>query len=373
MNKVVITSLTIILGLMVLASACKPKAAPAPPAPAAAPAAKAAPPGWDKVVEGARKEGKLTIYSTFSVPGFQTGFNKAVKDKFGIEIEWVVNPGAVNAEKLRVEQAAGKPVGDIYHGGYGATIPLVEAGFLVDYRPPIIDMEPGVWVRDLFPYVKEYVATHQPPIHPLVVNTKLLKPEEYPKRYTDLLDPKWKGKMNIHDPTIMGIGSAQFMMMMEKEGIGYWEKMAKQELRLIRSYAESIRRVAVGEDYLTLLALPSMVEEYLAQGASIKPLAMEDTNFQTIYGMHLMKNAPNTNAAKVVINYLLSKEGQEFVYLLGEKPIRKDVPFKGHPLLVEATNNMKVVWFVTLERIAKMRGEVVGDSGAAAKALGKPR
>lgn len=372
MNKVVIMSLTIILGLILLASACAPKAAPAPK-PAATPAAAPAPPGWDKVVADARKEGKLTIYSTFSVPGFQQAFNKAVQDKFGIQIEWVVNPGAVNAEKLRVEQTAGKPVGDIYHGGYGATVPLLEGGYLVNYRPPIIDMEPSVWTMDMFPYVKEFVATHQPPIHPLLVNTKLLKPEDSPKRYTDLLDSKWKGKMSLHDPTIMGIGSAQFMMMTEKEGIQYWEKMSKQELKLIRSYAESVRRVAVGEDYLTMLALPSMTEEYLTQGASIKPLAMQDTTFQTIYGMHLMKNAPNTNAAKVVINYLLSKEGQEFVYLLGESPMRKDVQYKGNPLLVEATKNIKQNWFITLERIAKMRSEVVGDGGLAAKTLGKPQ
>lgn len=368
MKKAVIVSLSIILGLVLLASACKPKAAPAP-APAAAPA----PSGWDKVVAEARKEGKLTIYSTFSVPSFQTAFNKAVQDKYGIQIEWVVNAGAVNAEKLRVEQTAGKPMGDIYHGGYGATIPLLEAGYLVDFRPPIIDMEPGVWTVDMFPYVKEYVATHQPPIHPLVVNTRLVKPEDYPKRYTDLLDPKWKGKMNMHDPSIMGIGSSQFMMMEEKESLQYWEKMAQQQLRLIRSYAENIRRVAVGEDYLTLLALPSMTEEYLAQGASIKPLAMQDTTFVNIYGMHLMKNAPNTNAAKVVINFLLSKEGQEFVSLLGEHSVRKDVPFKGHPLMAEAVNNIKVTWFPTTERIAKMRAEVVGDGGKAAKTLGKPQ
>ena len=100
----------------------------------------------------------------------------------------------------------------------------------------------------------------------ILVNTKLVPPADEPKSWTDLLDPKWTGKILADDPRALGGGFNAFVAQNDKFGVDFLKKLAEQKLTFSRDLRESERRVARGEfpvyapflfnDYSTLRGLP---------------------------------------------------------------------------------------------------------------------
>lgn len=275
---------------------------------------------WKKIVDAGKKEGKIVAGGPPTAV-LRQKYKETFEQRFGIELELVSAPGPQNAGRAAAEFKAGVRYFDVLHGGSGTLEPLLYENMLApfsDYMilPEIKDPRQW-WGGHLW---EDNVKTHRfiysfsadfstPPFY----NTDLVKPGEI-SSYDDLLGPKWKGKIGFFDPRVPSAGQGLWGFLMKIKGKEYLQKLAGQNLFISRDGKQLADGLAKGTLAVALGESQRFVEPYIKAGLAIKPLmslkeGMSGSNgFGTVA---VMKNAPHPNAAKVYINWLLGKEGQE--------------------------------------------------------------
>ncbi len=160
-----------------------------------------------------------------------------------------------------------------------------------------------------------------------LVNTKLVKPEEEPKVWADLLSPRWKGKMITDDPSIPGLGSQAFARLLAMGGMDYARKLAALEPKISRDKREQIDSVIKGDYHINFFAYAMYAVDAIEKGAPVKMVKVKEGYPPGGFSLAVIKNAPHPNAAKLFINWLMSREGQ-LVYSkgMGQASNRTDVP-----------------------------------------------
>lgn len=310
--------------LIACAPASAPAAAPREVAPAAAPRP-AAPVAvvepwkatWEKTLEEAKKEGKVVVYGT---PGAEVraAMSTAFRAKFGIPAEFVTGRGGEIAERMVTEHRVGLRLADIYTGGITSALTLDKpAGVFAPLEPTLILPEvtdPKMWVEGGVPWVDEdkmIIGFLRYVVPPLAINTELIKPDEI-KSYRDLLQPKWKGKMSLQDPTAPGTGTVWFGVVgLYAVNYDYIRELAKQEPVITLDRRLQIEWVAKGKYPVAIAPHSQTLTEFMKAGAPIKWLTPQEGTHTTTGGggLALITGAPHPNAAKLFINWLLGKEG----------------------------------------------------------------
>jgi iron(III) transport system substrate-binding protein len=164
-------------------------------------------------------------------------------------------------------------------------------------------------------------------------NPKLVNAKEF-KSYKDLLDPKWKGKLVMDDPRRAGPGQATFTFfyLHPDLGVDFIRGLGKQQITILKDYAQEIDAVGQGR-YPVLIGAADFVA--VARAKQGIPIAIVDTRQLKEGGdvspangcLALFNKAPHPNAARIYINWLLSKEGQTvFARANGYVSARLDVP-----------------------------------------------
>jgi iron(III) transport system substrate-binding protein len=295
----------------------------------------AAPPPTEatpELIEAARKEGKISYYSALEL-NVAERLGKAFEAKY---------PGI----SVRVERSGAERIFQRIAQEQGSGINAVDVANSTD-PAHYLDWKSKDW---LAPYVPDDVAKHFPTdqvdpdglyatscgwIETIGYNTNLVKAEDAPKGYLDLLDPKWQGKIVKAHPGYSGaIMTATFVLSREL-GWSFFERLAQQKVLQVQSAADPPKKLLLGEravmadgnDYnLLLLKEQGKPVEvvYAAQGA---PLIIVPSG--------VFKNAPNPNAARLFQCYCFTLDCQQFIADLGlrsmhalvkEKPGRK--PFR---------------------------------------------
>jgi iron(III) transport system substrate-binding protein len=303
---------------------------PAMPLRAAAPAAEAVTPA---LIEAARKEGKVVYY---------TSIDLALAEKIGKAFE-AKYPGIT----VRVERTGAERVFQRIGQEYASNIHAVDVVNSSDAAHFI------AWKRDgiLQPYVPEDVAKFYPDAHKdpdglfasfrvglsvIGYNTDLVKAQEAPKSFADLLDPKWSGKMVKAHPGYSGnVMSATFELTRDI-GWDYLEKLAKQKIMQVQSSTDPPKKLALGEravmvdgnEYNALILKESGKPVEVVYPTEGTPMAVGPNG--------MFKAAPNPNAARLFQSFCFTAECQQLVIDVGalrsvhpgakEKPGRK--PFK---------------------------------------------
>jgi len=290
---------------------------------------------WDKAVEAAKKEGKVVV----SVPAsaeLRKGLEEGFKRRFGIEVESVAARGAAVVRKIVEEARAGVRYFDIHIGGSESVVTgLLPEGILEPVEPWLILPEVKdpkqwwgghIWVDNAKRYVYGFQAYQTVT---LWYNSDLMKAEEV-LSFDDLLNPKLKGKIGFLDPRTPGSGASMWSYLREIKGEEFLKKLVAQKLVLSRDQRLLAENLAKGKINLVVGVTYYSLLPFFKAGLPVKPLSSTPREGLYVSGgsghLTIIKNPPNPNAAKLFVNWLLSKEGQEiFSKSLGQATRRLDV------------------------------------------------
>lgn len=285
------------VGLVLLAALLS-----APALSAAAPAGA----GLQAVVDGAKKEGTLKLYapSTLGPKGAQL-LQEGIKKKYGVDVNITYTSSGsmtLDVSKVVTEMAAGsRPTWDTMLVTDAHYIPLVQNDFLehVDYGALGIDPKAVLYDGAAVAFATQFVAP--------AYNTKLVKPADLPKKWEDLLDPKWKGKIGINTATHHWGRLAQVWG--DEKTTKYVRAMAEQKIVRGR-LPEVYTRLQLGEVAIAATMTDSYVDEAKEKGAPIGFIEAVDPIIATHYLAAPLKGAEHRNAALLLVTFLVTPEGQ---------------------------------------------------------------
>lgn len=163
------------------------------------------------------------------------------------------------------------------------------------------------------------------------VNNKKLKPEEYPKSWKDLADPKWKGKISSARADSSGSSFQQLATVLLAYGDKGWEIYNGILANMVLSDSSgAVPRFVNDGEALVGLTLEDNALEYVRAGGNVAIVYPEDGTSTVADGIAMVKGAPNPETAKIFLDWLLSKPVQEFVVKeIGRRPVRGDVEATG--------------------------------------------
>jgi iron(III) transport system substrate-binding protein len=301
---------------------------------------------WDATHRAAEKEGRLIIYGPPGVD--QQKLYTEVFQRAFPKIKVNYTPGRMSEviSRIMAEQRAGMRQADLVLGGTDTLLgTLKEKGFLQPIRPVLIlpeILDTAAWFKGKLWFAdkedKFIPMWRAVPYTAACVNSNLVKPNEL-KSYWDLLQPKWKGKIVSQD---LRVGSARNQMytLYSRKDLGpeYLKRLyGEMDVTTSRNLPQIADWLAGGKfaiaiggvdcDDLAIKGLPVVpihLEGVAAVGAGTDPASW-------------LASSPDTNAVKVFLNWILSREGQtQFQKLTRENSLRVDIPKEGivHPFSI---------------------------------------
>jgi iron(III) transport system substrate-binding protein len=281
-----------------------PVRAEAPPAEAITP----------QLIDAAKKEGKVVWYTSIDLAVAEK-ISAAFKEKFG-------------GIEVRVERTGAERVFQRIGQEYASNVHAVDVANSSDASHLLAWKRQGM----LLPYVPEDVAKYYKPEHrdadgtyagfratlcPMAYNTKLVKPEDAPRSYHDLLDPKWKSKIVKAHPGYSGTILTATFEMERNIGWEFFEQLAKQNIMQVQSSTDPPKKLSLGER--SVMADGNEYNIFLLKEAG-RPVdtiyPAEGTPF--VVGPNgIFKAAPNPNAAKLFQNYCFTPEAQTMIIEIG--------------------------------------------------------
>lgn len=308
---------------------------------------------WEQTLEAAKKEGQVSLYmcSTCSATNqYEKILAEFAKDYPGIKIVTVAGSGTQLTARETAERRAEKYLADIHSGGANGAFNVLHKGKMLDPIKSLLVLPETVdeskWYggkhqyidpegKHIFAYLAS-VSTAQ-----LYYNSQLVKPGEF-KSYWDVVNPKWKGKIVTLDPSNTGLGATmQFFYHHPELGPDFIRKLfGEMGVTYSRDYRQMVDWLAQGKFALCIGCKET--DKAKAQGLPIDDfdtsLWKEGASFSAGGGtLSFFNKAPHPNAAKVFVNWFLSRKGQIALQKYGnpEDPPnsrRIDIPKDGVPM-----------------------------------------
>jgi len=261
------------------------------------------------LIDAAKKEGQVNYYTSTDLPVAEK-VAKAFEAKY---------PGiAVHVERSGAERVFQR-IGQEYSSNIHA-VDVVNSSDAAHFI---------VWKRDgiLLPYVPEdvvrYPAEHRDVdgqfasfrvwLSIIAYNTNLVKPEEAPKSFADLLDPKWKGKIVKAHPGYSGTIMTATYQMQRDLGWSYFEQLAKQNIMQVQSSADPPKKLDLGERAVMADGNEYNIFELKERGRPLEPVYATEGSPLIIGPNGVFKSSPNPNAAKLFQAFCLGREAQQLI------------------------------------------------------------
>ena len=278
----------------------------ATPARAAAPPPQAITP---ELIDAAKKEGKVILYSAMDLP-IGEKLAKAFEAAYPAITVQVERSGSERLfQRIDQEFGSGIHAADIVNSSDASHfIAWKKNGWMMPFVPEDVAKHFAESYRDpdgMYAVTRLWLSS-------IAYNTNLVKPEDAPKGFADLLDPKWAGKMVKGHPAYSGtIMTATFQTVREL-GWGYYEKLAKQRVMQVQSSTDPPKKLSLGERAIMADGNEYNVVLLKEAGHPVEPVYPAEGT-PTISGpTGIFASAPHPNAAKLFQIWLHTRETQQF-------------------------------------------------------------
>ena len=275
-------------------------------------------------IAAAKKEGTLTVYTTIAEKDWPA-LVKPFETRYGIKVTvWRAGTADVLHRAIQ-ETAARKYDVDVVHIGSPEMEALAREQVLLPITSPAQnDLQPGS-----VPAHRQWAATLLS-VWVQAYNTKLIKKEDLPKAYKDLLNPKWKGKLGLEGKDEDWFASVVDVMGGGETGLKFFRDLASINGVSIREGHTLLNNMVIsGEMPLALNVYNYMPEQAKKKGAPIDWFALEPAIARS-NGVGVARHAPHPNAARLFYDYLL-EEGQQYFVSMDYVPSNTKAasPLKG--------------------------------------------
>jgi iron(III) transport system substrate-binding protein len=292
---------------------------------------------WEKIVEAAKREGKVVAAIPPS-PELRKGMEIAFTRRYGIGVEFVPARGGAIIRRMVDEAKAGVHYFDAHIGGTESIItgllpekvlePLEPYFILPEVRDPKQWWGGHFWVDSTKRFVYPFVAYQTVS---LWQNPNETKGFEF-RSFDDLLNSRFEGKIGISDPRTPGSGNSMWSHMLSVKGEEYLKRLVAQKLYVARDLRLLGENLTKGKVAITVGIGYSELLPFIKAGLPVTPLPVPKEGVYATGGyghVTILKNSPHPNATKVFVNWLLGKDGQEiFSRAMGVGTRRLDVDTK---------------------------------------------
>lgn len=214
---------------------------------------------------------------------------------------------------------------DVLLGGGGLLEPLLDANLVVSYQSPqrqavsaVLNDSQGFWSGY---YINPYVLGY---------STTLVKEEEIPKSYDELLEPRWKGNRIAIDGTAHGLLRGLTAAWGEEKAVAYLRRLAGQQPVMARASITAVDSLHTGNVAMVIARAP-VIQGYKKKLQSPIDWVSLDPVAAQIDAVMLSAQARSPNAARLFIDFVLSKEGQSTLASIQQIPVRRDMEPRSKP------------------------------------------
>ena len=270
------------------------------------------------LAERAKTEREVTFYSSLQASDSEP-FTRAFNKRYPfIKVNTYRISGQKQVIRIQTEMNAGQHMVDVTNGSSAQAFAIKKVGALDPYHSP---------QREFFSTLHKDKEGYFTPtyINPVVLgyNTKLLKRNEVPRSYQELLEPKWKGQLILDTEEFPWF--AVLMKHLGKEkGLDYMRRLAKQDVLMARGRTAQVQLIIAGERSVGFALNSSSVLDFKTQGAPIDWTIL-DPYYAKPNMMMLARHAPHPHAAALLIDWTLSEEGQSMIANLGYVVARRGI------------------------------------------------
>ncbi|HEX9446269.1 MAG TPA: extracellular solute-binding protein [Candidatus Binatia bacterium] len=270
------------------------------------------------LVEQARKEGEVVFYSTMPVTLFEI-FSKTAKEKYPfLNLRHIYLSSSRQVSRVMLEHRSGKVQADVLGNSIEGMIYFKDQKVLGRYDSP----EAGAMIESAvdpdrlwFGITTDLLIT--------AFNTRMMPRAKAPKNYDEYLSPEFKGQMATNSGVpyaLTGMASLRG----GEQGKAYLKKLEQQNIRPVEGYTHVTNLLAAGEYPLAIFQQASKVEDLKKKGAPIDWLPAAPT-FATLSTIGMVQSPAHPAAARLLIDFFLSAEGQQALVRAGKFPLRKNV------------------------------------------------
>ena len=292
---------------------------------------------WNEVLAAAKKEGKVVVAGSPD-PVMRNEIIPKFTARFGIPVEFVAGRSSQIVSRVHTERSAGVYTVDVFLAGPDTTAVTLYGQKLIDPVKPLLllpEVVDGskwksgkVWFVD--PEERFVVRPFSSVATLLFINTDHVKPEEL-RSAKDLLNPKWRGKISVEDPTTTGAGANEAARFYQQVGEEFVKQLyIDQKPVYTRERRQMADWLARGTYPICMNCREDDVRPLLKEGFKIVEIFELGGLMPTINGspwlLSVANKAPNPRAAQVFANWILSKEGLEiYARGYGSAPLRTDI------------------------------------------------
>jgi iron(III) transport system substrate-binding protein len=271
----------------------------------------------DTLIDGAKREGELIYYASMNLSEANAVIGAFEKRYPFIKVKLYRTGSEKLLTRVLTEARAKKSLADVIQTVEFSMHIFRRSGILARYLPqanalfPKEFKEEGAWTTV---YYNAYVTGY---------NTKLVAPRALPKNYEDLLDPKWKDKLMM-EGTKADWFAGMLQIMGQERGLDYMRALARQQPSPREGHELLAQLVAAGEGLFDINIPAASVERMKERGAPIDWIALGPTP-SIMVGAGISDQAAHPNAAKLFLEFVLSRDGQKLMQTPGRLVARGDL------------------------------------------------